>query len=269
MQTFIAAKHAQLLQDNQLDTFEKVWDFPIQWIDEPNKNRGGWSAVGRLEIQNNGKPILFFVKKQLNHTTRTLLHPFDGVPTFAKEFEGVEFLKQRGLKVPNVAFFAQQRTQQGQQAILITECLDGYQPLDVFDKSTLSLIQQRRLLSCVAKTIRQMHDAGIVHRALYAKHIFIRPTIFKPSGDTYEVAMIDFEKFRPIYLAPLQIAEDLITLNYRTPGWTNTSRLYFLKQYLAQPTLSRWGKLFYKWVLYRSNKKIKQGKLTKIGTQHG
>ena len=266
---FISAKHAQLLQKNQLDTFENVWDFPIQWIDAPNKNRGGWSAVGRLEIQNNGKPNLFFVKKQLNHTTRTLRHPLNGVPTFAKEFAGIQLLKQRGLNVPEVAYFAEQNSAQGQQAILITESLDGYQPLDVFDRSTLSLRQQRQLISNVAKTIRQMHGAGVVHRALYAKHIFVKPNNIKSSGDAFEVALIDFEKFRPIYFAPLQAADDLMTLNYRTSGWTNTNRLYFLKQYLAQPSLNSWGKLFCKWVIYRSNQKIKQARLSKNGIQHG
>ncbi|MEI2614559.1 MAG: lipopolysaccharide kinase InaA family protein [Methylotenera sp.] len=114
-----------------------------------------------------------------------------------------------------------------------------------------------------------MHGAGVVHRALYAKHIFVKPNNIKSSGDAFEVALIDFEKFRPIYFAPLQAADDLMTLNYRTSGWTNTNRLYFLKQYLAQPSLNSWGKLFCKWVIYRSNQKIKQARLSKNGIQHG
>lgn len=252
MLTYISAKYAQLLKKNQLDAFEKVWDCKVNWVEEPNQNRGGWSGVGCLTVAHENTPVILFIKKQLNHTTRTLGHPLSGVPTFAKEFQTISFLKSKQLNVPELVFFGHKVTQNGQQAVLITESLAGYQSLDSIQKTAFSLHQQRQILRCVAIAIKGMHNAGVVHRALYAKHIFI-----KPRGDAFEVAMIDFEKARRIYFSPLQAANDLITLNYRTSGWGNTSRLYFLKQYLAQPNLNSWGKLFCKWVIYRSRQKMK------------
>ena len=241
------------LENRQLATFDQVWDYPVQWIDNPNQNRGGWSGVGCVEVLFEGKPVTLFVKKQLNHTTRTLLHPVKGVPTFAKEFQMIRFLQAHGVIVPNVVFFAERSVKEGQQAILITENLAGYRPLDQIEKNAMTLLQQRALLRAIAQTISRMHSLGIQHRALYTKHIFV-----KSDAQSYDVALIDLEKARRMVFPLLQSLMDLITFNYRTQGWTKTSRLFFLKQYLAQPRLNVWGKLFCRWIIRRTMQKQQQ-----------
>lgn len=241
------------MQKQQLATFDQIWDYPVQWIDTPNQNRGGWSGVGCVEVLSDSKPVTLFVKKQLNHTTRTWLHPFKGVPTFAKEFHMMRYLQAHGVATPNVIFFAQRTTNDGQHAILITEMLTGYQPLDSISMATISLLQKRELLRCVARTIHNMHKLGIQHRALYAKHIFI-----KPNGQSFDVALIDLEKYRRMVFPSIQSIVDLITLNYRTPGWSKTSRLFFLKQYLEQTRLNLWGKLVVKWISSKTAHKHQQ-----------
>ena len=243
------------LQQQQLATFDQIWDFPIQWIDTPNQNRGGWSGVGCLELLLDEQPVTLFVKKQLNHTTRTWLHPLQGVPTFTKEYHTIRYLQGHGVVAPNVVFFAQRRTVEGQQAILITENLACYQPLDSLNKDTMSLLQQRRLLSCISQTIRRMHQLGIQHRAIYAKHSSV-----KPHEQSFEIAMIDLAKARRMVALQLQSSFDLITVNYRTQGWNKASRLVFLKYYLDQDRLNRWGKLFCGWIIYRTAHKHDQWK---------
>lgn len=241
------------MQIQQLATFDQIWDYPVRWIDTPNQNRGGWSGVGCVEVSFENKPVTLFVKKQLNHTTRTLLHPINGVPTFAKEFHMMRYLQSHGIATPNVIFFAHRTTNAGQHAILITEMLTGYQPLDTISMATISLPRKRELLRCVAQTIRKMHKLGIQHRALYAKHIFV-----KPNGLSFDIALIDLEKYRRMVFPSIQSVVDLITLNYRTPGWTKTSRLFFLKQYLEQKRLSFWGKLAVKWISSKTAQKQQQ-----------
>lgn len=234
----------------QLSTFEQIWDYPIQWIDTPNYNRGGWSGVGRLEVLFENKPVTLFVKKQLNHTSRTLRHPIQGVPTFTTEYQALRFLQEHGVTTPNVVFSEQRSVSEGQQAILITEALAGYQPLDAVMKSDLSLLQQRELLRSIAKTIRNMHRLRVQHRALYAKHIFV-----KPHEKSFDVALIDLEKSRRIVLPWIQAMSDLITLNYRTKGWTKTARLYFYKQYLCRQQLSLWNIMLCRYIQMKSVKK--------------
>jgi len=238
------------LQNQQLATFEQIWDFPVHWIDAPNQNRGGWSGVGCVEVLFEGRPVTLFVKKQLNHTTRTLRHPIQGEPTFSTEFHAIRFLQARGIAAPNVVFFGQRSVSEGQQAILITERLAGYSPLDVIKKDELSLVQQRELLRSVAQAISKMHRLGLQHRALYAKHIFV-----KPHEQSFDVALIDLEKSRRMVLPWVQSMSDLITLNYRTKGWNKAARLYFYKHYLCRQQLNLWHIMTCRYIKAKSAKK--------------
>ena len=241
------------LQKKQFLTFDQIWNYPIDWIDTPNQNRGGWSGVGCLDVVLENKPVTIFVKKQQNHTSRSLLHPIKGVPTFAREFEAIRHLKLNGVMTPEVVFFAQRSVKEGEQAILVTEILWGYQSLDeivVHRRKSMTLLQQRALLSCIAKAVKRMHELGIQHRALYSKHIFV-----KPHGQSFEIALIDLEKSRNMVFSKVQSINDLITLNYRTCGWSASSRLYFFKSYLATSHLSTLDKWLCRWISYKTVQK--------------
>lgn len=206
--------------------------------------------MGCVDVVFENKPVTLFVKKQLNHTTRTLRHPIQGEPTFATEFHTIRFLQSHGLTAPNVILFGQRTVKEGQQAILVTEMLTGYQPLDRVEKSKLSLLQQRELLRSVALTISKMHRLGVQHRALYAKHIFV-----KPRGQSFDIALIDLEKSRRMLLPWLQAMTDLVTLNYRTKGWSKSARHYFYKHYLGRRQLSLWNIISCRYIKAKSAKK--------------
>lgn len=252
MPDYIAAKHAQLLKNNQLDTFQKLWDYKVTWLEAPNENRGGWSGVARVELPQSEAPMALFIKKQQNHISRTLRHPVKGEPTFAKEFRNICYLQAHGIKVPEVVFFGQRQSNVGWQAILITENLTGYQPLDEINLDEMSLQQKRILLASVAKTVRKVHDVGMQHRALYLKHLFV-----KKNAGGFEVAVIDLEKARKIRLPLLQALADLTTLNYRSTGWTASNRLYFFKQYLSQKRIDWLGKCLARRIVGQTAKKLR------------
>lgn len=243
------------LQKQHLATFDQIWDYPIRWIDTPNQNRGGWSGVGCVDVLFNDKTVTLFVKKQQNHTTRTLLHPIKGEPTFAKEFKVIQHLDAEHVGVPKVVFFAQRTVPAGQQAVLVTENLGGYQSLDVFSERKVSmlLLQQRKLLTSVAKAVRGMHRSGFQHRSLYAKHIFV-----KPNGFSFDVVMIDFEKARFMVFPFVQSLSDLVTLNYRTLGWSRGSRLFFFKQYFGLTSLKCVMKWLVRYLVQQTTKKLQK-----------
>lgn len=236
--------------------FEQIWSYPIDWIDTPNQNRGGWSGVGCVKVVKDGKAVTLFVKKQQNHNSRSLLHPIKGEPTFLREYEVLRYFKAQGINVPEVVFFGQRHSNDGQQAILITELLEGYQSLDIFtqtEKKRTSLFDQKMLISSVAEATRRMHSLGFQHRALYPKHIFI-----KPSGISFDVAFIDLEKSRRMIFSLLQSVNDLITLNYRTLGWSCSHRLYFFREYYSINRLKGFYKILYCWVVYKTRQKQSQ-----------
>lgn len=241
------------LENQQFATFEQIWDSPIDWIDEPNRNRGGWSGVGCIQLLNDGQPITLYVKKQQNHISRSLLHPFKGEPTFAKEFKVIRYLSAHGVITPQVVFFGQRSVAAGQQAILITENLAGFQALDQITRSAMSLLAQRKLIAKVAQAVRSMHALGIQHRALYPKHVFVKST-----GECVEVGFIDLEKSRRMVFAPLQALSDLVTFNYRTADWGLRYRLYFFKKYFSIKRLDKFYKIVCGWIAYKTQQKQHQ-----------
>lgn len=241
------------LENQQFATFEQIWDSPIDWIDEPNRNRGGWSGVGCIHLLNNGQPITVYVKKQQNHVSRSLRHPFKGEPTFAKEFKVIRYLSAHGVITPQVVFFGQRNVEAGQQAILMTENLADFQALDQISKSAMSLSAQRKLILKVAQAIRTMHGLGIQHRALYPKHVFV-----KSAGDCFEVGFIDLEKSRQMTFPWLQSISDLVTFNYRTIDWRLRYRIYFFKKYFSIKRLDKFYKIVCRWIAYKTQQKQQQ-----------
>lgn len=239
-----------VLESKQFATFEQIWNAPVEWIDAPNRNRGGWSGVGRMQIEMRGAPVTLYIKKQQNHTSRSFLHPISGEPTFAKEFRIMRYLSQHGVVTPEVVFFAQRKSSAGQQAILVTRNLEGYSGLDQLNRHALPIAAQHALIAAVAKAVRQMHRARIQHRALYTKHIFVNVQV-----QDFKITFIDFEKSRKMLLPRLQAVSDLITLNYRTTGWSKLHRLYFFKNYYTCQRLGGVYKTLVRWIALKSLKK--------------
>ena len=79
MNDFIAQADRPTLERHGLASFDALWSVQLTAVDEPNVERGGWSSVFRLELDDSA----FYLKRQSNHLTRTLAHPF-GEPTFAR-----------------------------------------------------------------------------------------------------------------------------------------------------------------------------------------
>ena len=259
MSLFIAPERRQLLELNSLDSFNAVWHRRADWFEEPNDYRGGWSGVSRLALaMADGSELGAFLKRQQNHTRRSLLHPFRGEATFTREFQIIRHLQKYGVPTPQPIFFAEHRTKGDVQAILLTEELVNYRPfeeiIEVISSRKLSVDKQRTLLRAIAKAVRKMHLAKIQHRSLYPKHLFV-----KENGDDYDVVLIDFEKSRFSTFPFLRVISDLVTLNYRTNHLTRSSRLYFFKQYYGIDRLGPWQKIMCRFIHKRSlQKSMKQ-----------
>lgn len=256
MQTFIAPQHQALLEQNQLDSFDQIWNYKTSWFEEPNSRRGGWSGVGRLVLKDaQGKEQGVFLKRQENHQRRTYLHPFQGEPTFACEFKMMRYLASQGVPVPTPMFFSQHGRGEKAQAILITEELLHFTPLEtvteeLFLSARAGISTRRSILRGVASTVKKMHAAGIQHRSLYPKHLFVRMTI----KNDPEVVVIDLEKSRRKLVPPLRTIYDLATLNRHAKYWSRTERLYFFKHYMGLRHLTPWAKFLCRLIYKRSHR---------------
>ncbi len=258
MQTFIAAKHAKLLQKNRLDTFEKVWDYKVNWFEEPNERRGGWSGVGRITLgQDGGSEVGAFLKKQDNHCRTSFMHPIKGVPTFQREFEMMQYLASKNIRAPEVLLFG--RNPKGDlKTTLMTKELSGFQSLEalteqMFANGKPQRANQRAIVKAVAVFARQLHTAKIQHRSFYPKHLFVNTT----NTSAPEVAVIDLEKSRINWLPALRTLIDLSVLNRHAKYWSKSTRLYFYLQYFGIKRLTPYTKWLCRLIIKRSNR-VKQ-----------
>lgn len=221
------AFHALLVQA-QLDSFEALWQLDLESVDDPNHERGGWSRVCRLELNNSqGHPEAFYIKLQSNHCSRSWRRPF-GEPTFAREYRNIRTYQAHAVPALDAVFY-QERIQAGEkQAILITRALDNYRPLsdlvEGWQDAPLGL--RRATVKHTAKLVGRLHAARLTHHCLYPKHIYVNTELNEPAR------LIDLEKTRTQLLRKRECVADLAALLRRWKTLEDEERMRFLTHYL-------------------------------------
>lgn len=247
---FLEKKYQTYLHNPQADgsvlnSFAAFWAKNIDWFEEPNVRRGGWSGVGKMDIVGQDDKILpVFVKKQQNHGRLTLRHPFKGEPTFRREFANLRFLAEKNFLAPEVVFYAESMVEAQPCAVLVTRSLEAFLPLDnaLKDKK----LHHRAFVESIAQEVRRFHDLGLMHRALYPKHIFVSIT------QQVKVATIDMEKARHVVVPFYATFFDLAALNRHTKNVRNTLRMRFFLTYMKIERLNFWSKILLRILLKRS-----------------
>lgn len=225
MNDFIDPAIANLLDQHQLNSFTALWNLELDAVDEPNTERGGWSSVAQLIL---GEQT-FYLKRQINHMTRSLQQPF-GEPTFAREMRNIQRYQQLEIPALRAAFFAQRKVSGQQRAILMTYALDGWQDLDHWQQQwpELSVEQQHGILQACAKLAKTLHQAGQIHGCFYPKHIFLQE-----QAEGFSAQLIDLEKTRPLLFGRRDRVKDLEPLFRRSRHvWGREQIQLFLQSYL-------------------------------------
>jgi len=229
MQDYLADNWTALLEHNGLNSFDDWWQREADWFEEPNHRRGGWSGVSRVELKDKDGAIrTIFLKRQENHVARTFLHPLKGIPTFIREMHNILLLRDAKVAALTPIYFAARNIDGAQRAVLATEELDGFIPLDTVDRAALTIKQRNKLIKSVAELIQRFHAQRLQHNCLYAKHVFIKKT-----GTDFESRLIDLEKTKPRFLKDTGMKRDLDSFNRHAHGWSRTDRLRFLHYYLS------------------------------------
>jgi hypothetical protein len=261
MNDFVADGWDGVLRANGLDRFEALWSLEAEWFEPPNRRRGGWSGVARIELPGpDGQSTGLFLKRQENHTRRTFRHPLHGEPTFAAEIRNILSMQRAQVYSLEPVYYAQRKLAGKWCVVLITRELLGYRPLDAWadDWYAADWTESRQLrlqvISECALILRRLHRAGFAHNAMHPKHIFLRVD----DRDGVEARLIDLEKMRRKPGLLRRTLRDLDSLNRRSRHWSRTDRLRFLKAYLAASRLDAAGRRLW----YR----LAQRYLEKVGT---
>lgn len=225
MTDFIAAQDRALLERHGLASFDALWALKLEAVDEPNTERGGWSTVYRLELGERA----FYLKRQSNHLTRSLLHPF-GEPTFAREFRNIRRYAELNIPALQAAFFAERRVPGERRAVLLTRALDGWQDLDSWLPRwhELDALHRGAILRACGELARRLHQAGQMHGCFYPKHIFLRE-----QDGRVDAQLIDLEKTRPLLLGRRDRIKDLEPLLRRARIWNEAEVRELLAAYLG------------------------------------
>ena len=92
------------------------------------------------------------------------------------------------------------------------------------------------MLSPIVKMVRKMHDVGIIHNALYNRHIYLNIPMHEGAPvmpENFQASLIDLERAKfPGPNSPKLITHDLEKM-FRRINWPARDCLWFLKQYLG------------------------------------
>jgi len=244
---FTNTKWKTLFEQNDLESFDALWDLQADWFEEPNHRRGGWSGVSRIELQQtDGSKIGIFLKRQQNHTRRTFTHPIKGENTFTAEVRNIKHLIAHDVPTLELICHGRQTKADKRNALLATVELVNYQPLSTLIQpehlATLTIPQRRAIAQAVGEMTRKFHLSQRVHNCLYPKHIFVHL-----EGEDVAVRVIDVEKARYRHSALRRTLRDLDSLNRHAPNISKTDRLHCLLAYLEQQRMDKNSKqLWYK-----------------------
>jgi len=197
-----------------------------------------WSHVSIVKL-NNGCTV--YLKRQQNHFPNNLFLKLRRISTFEIEWKNYQRLQQANIPTLNIIHFASRKTNGHHQTMIVSEELQDMTPIgdiiDLFNQNGWPERKQRlSILSAILKLIRKMHDAGIIHNALYHRHIYLNIPITDGKAiipNAPEVRLIDLERTKfPGPDSPKLITHDLEKMYRRISEWPARDCLWFLKQYL-------------------------------------
>lgn len=202
--------------DKDASLFDQWWQQQGEWVEAPNRRRGGESGVQRLRHVSDE---MLYAKRQVDHLYRSLLHPF-GRPTVLRERNAMLGLSKLGVRVPHLIYCgAHYQAGEGWRAILISEALEGFVDIDNWyaqgGAHCLSAAQHEQLLQQIGATLARMHLGRWQHGCLYAKHVFVRV-----QGDVLDVALLDLEKSRRRLTCKSAAQHDMRQLRRHSP-WSD------------------------------------------------
>ncbi|MEX6502308.1 lipopolysaccharide kinase InaA family protein [Pseudomonas zhanjiangensis] len=176
--------------------FEQWWQLQGEWVEEPNRRRGGESGVQRLQLE---QGRVLYAKRQVGHFYRSLRHPL-GRPTVLRERDALLALARIGVKAPNLLFCEVRKDAAGTwRGLLVSEELEGFQEVNRWyaegGRERFGPEVNHRLLEQIAQMLARFHRAGWQHGCLYQKHVFVRVEQVGAQVEI-ETALLDLEKSR-------------------------------------------------------------------------
>ncbi|MGJ8672286.1 lipopolysaccharide kinase InaA family protein [Rubritalea sp.] len=223
--------------------FDSWWQAEGELVEEGNfrgKDKTvSWSNVHRITL-NSGEIV--YLKRQQNHfPTNTLLRLLK-IPTFAIEWRNYQKLQSAGIPTMRILQFANRKHEGDRQCLIVSKNLTGMSELnnlvEWYDQHGWPPRAQRRaILRSILDLVKKAHQAGIIHNALYGRHIYLNiPFVDGTPVIPTEInsCFIDLERAKyPGKRSIKFISRDLKVLYWNSLKWSNSDIMWFFKQYLG------------------------------------
>ena len=234
-QQWVSPELKPILESAGLLDIESVSKREFDWFEAPNRRRGGWSGVSKIVLNPDApekEKKAVFLKIQQNHFYIAPNTYFLKRLTFEREFEAMQALKPHSEAIPNIVMFAKWQENGNQGSILVTEALDdwihlGPWLLGELDQPAPDEPALHRALDAIAKTAREINQAGWIHMCFSAKHIFVKEQL----DSIFAVRVVDLEKTRKRIGLSRRTIKDCSHFLYHTPMLTDSDKTHFLKAY--------------------------------------
>ncbi|WP_461480905.1 lipopolysaccharide kinase InaA family protein [Porticoccus sp.] len=216
-------------------SFDDWWQLQGDWVEEPNRRRGGESGVKRCQL----KGQTYYVKRQVGHLFRNLRHPL-GCPTIVREAHRLEICRQLGVAAPEIVFCQVRRGGDKPRSLLVTRELPGYRSVEEWYASEPDGPARQQLLNHIyarlGETLARLHNGRWQHGCLYDKHVFFKPVA--GNSNDVEVALIDLEKCRRKLTVARASKRDVLQLRRHMPDLTGANWRTFVDHYSPHVNLT-------------------------------
>jgi len=190
--------------------FESLWSRTVAPLEPPNRRGDGTSEVGVVDPAawpDLGAHPRLYVKRQRAFYCRPAWNAFRRTPTLRRELRFIRRARSLGVAVPDVVHYDEGASE---RALLILAEIPGVQDLALAVAGALPR-ERNTVFENVGKMLAKLHCAGILHGAIYPKHVLVE------FAAPHMVWLIDFEKARRV-MSPLKAAtRDLARLLRHAP----------------------------------------------------
>jgi hypothetical protein len=241
MEPYISERYRSLLTRQGLYALAGFWDLPLDWVEDPNQRRNGWSGTSRHTFFDDevGHSSIF-VKRQENHNYRSFRHPLRGRPTLFRELCNTLNLKQIGVPTVQPVFYSERQQGDKFQAVLATIALEGYSELNsLLQDPSLAPPVRQAILHRLADVVQLVHLHRLQHNSLGGNHVLVK----LEKDDTFDLRILDLEKMRRNFRPMDTAVKDLEKFIRRTPRLTKDERAEFLLHYVRHFSLEQRRKL--------------------------
>jgi len=234
---FPSSECRELLRYNHISGFADAWALQLDWVEEPNIRRNGWSGLVRMSLDTpDGNKIEIYIKRQCRHNCRTRGHPFRGIPTFRREYQNILILQRIGVRCADVLFYGEENQR---EAVLILRGLSEFTDLDEWNRNicpNLSDSDIKATLDSIANVLYLMHSHHYQYGCLYGSHIYVRTGFSQmdQAGNNDRVRLIDVEKMRWRMSISRIIKHELEQFYRRTSHWQDEHLQYLLDSYIQR-----------------------------------